>query len=312
MDRQMQWLLGGLFLLLLAATAVGRLLSRRAGPAAMSTVRNLNARITAWWGMCVLFTAALLLGRVSALILFGALSILALREFLPLTPARPGDARTLLWIFLVIIPLQYVLVGIESDRLFSILIPVYAFLFLPIRSALAGDTERFLERTSEIQWGLMVCVYCVSHAPALLMLRIPGYEGQNPKLLFFLVLVAELSDVLQYVWGKCLGRRKIAPTVSPNKTWEGFLGGVGSVTVVGALLHGITPFSPRGAAAMALLIALFGFAGGLTMSAIKRDRGIKDYGSAIPGHGGILDRIDSLCFAAPVFFHLTRYFFSIH
>jgi len=173
-----------------------------------------------------------------------------------------------------------------------------------------GDTDRFLERIAEIQWGLMVCVYCVSHAPALLMLDIPGYGGENAKLLLYLILVVELSDVLQYVWGKLFGRRPIAPTVSPNKTVEGFVGGIASATALGTALWWMTPFRPWQAAAMALVATLMGFAGGLTMSAIKRDRGVKDFGHVLAGHGGVLDRIDSLCFAGPVFFHLTRYFFT--
>jgi phosphatidate cytidylyltransferase len=182
--------------------------------------------------------------------------------------------------------------------------------FVPTRIALAGDTERFLERAAKIQWGLMVCAYCVSYAPALLTLEIPGYEGQNFKLLFYLLFVDQISDVLQYVWGKLLGRHAITPTISPNKTWEGFVGGVASATLLGSALYWLTPFSPLESLGMSLAITLMGFFGGLTMSAIKRDRGIKDYGSVIEGHGGILDRIDSLCFAAPVFFHLTRYFFT--
>jgi phosphatidate cytidylyltransferase len=156
----------------------------------------------------------------------------------------------------------------------------------------------------------MICVYALSHVPALLMLDIAGYEGRNAMLVLFLVLVDQISDVLQYVWGKLFGRRKIAPMVSPNKTWEGFLGGVVCATLIGTALWWATPFSPLQAAAMSLLIALMGFAGGLTMSAIKRDRGVKDYGTLVSGHGGMMDRIDSLCFAAPVFFHLTRYYFT--
>ena len=155
----------------------------------------------------------------------------------------------------------------------------------------------------------MICVYFVSYVPALLMLRIPGYEGQAPTLLFFLVLVVQLSDVLQYVWGKALGARRIAPSISPNKTWEGFVGGVVSATLLGTAVWWATPFSPLAAALMALVLTTMGFAGGLIMSAIKRDRGVKDHGTLIGGHGGVLDRIDSLCFAAPVFFHLTRYFY---
>jgi phosphatidate cytidylyltransferase len=156
----------------------------------------------------------------------------------------------------------------------------------------------------------MVAVYCVSHAPALLMLEIPGYEGQNAKLLLYLIVVVQLSDVLQYVFGKTLGRRKIVPSVSPNKTWEGTIGGITAATLIGALLCWATPFSLWEAAGIALIVNLAGFAGGLCMSAIKRDRGIKDFGSLIEGHGGVMDRIDSLCFAAPLFFHLVRYSYT--
>lgn len=310
-DQELLWLFGGVLGLLLLATVIGRILKRTVtSEAARAIVENLRARVRSWWAMCAVFVIALLSGGVGSVVLFGLLSFLALREFITLTPTRRGDHRTLFWCFFVLTPLQYVLVGMQWYGLFSILIPVYAFLFIPTRSALAGDTEQFLERTAKMQWGLMVCVYCVSHAPALLILAIPGYQGQNAKLLLFLVLVVQLSDVLQYVWGKLLGQTKIAPVVSPNKTWEGFLGGVGCVTIIGGALWWVTPFTPWQAAAMSLTIALMGFAGGLTMSAIKRDSGVKDYGTLIEGHGGVLDRIDSICFAAPVFFHLTRYFFT--
>jgi phosphatidate cytidylyltransferase len=175
---------------------------------------------------------------------------------------------------------------------------------------LAGEYEDFLARNSKIQWGLMICVYFVSYAPALLLLDVPGREGQNGKLLYFLVCVTQLSDVLQYVFGKCLGRHKIAPKISPNKTIEGFIGGVLGAVLIGTGLWWITPFTWWQASLMALVIALMGFFGGLVMSAIKRDRGVKDYGATIPGHGGILDRVDSLCFAAPVFFHVTHFYFA--
>ena len=302
---------GGVLALLVVASLIGAVLARRARTdAGRATIANMNARIRAWWVMAAVVAAALLLGRIAATVLFGLLSVLALREFITITPTRRGDHATLFWSFFVVVPLQYVLVGIEWYGLFSILIPVYAFLFVPIRSAIAGDTERFLERTAKIQWGLMVCVYCVSHAPALLMLELPGLSGHGARLLLFLIVVVQISDVMQYAWGKLLGKHKIAPDVSPNKTWEGFVGGAISATAIGTGLWWLTPYSPREAALMSLLIVLLGFAGGLTMSAIKRDRGIKDYGSLIEGHGGILDRIDSLCFAAPVVFHVTRYYFS--
>jgi phosphatidate cytidylyltransferase len=309
-DHQLAWLFGGIIGVLATATVIVRVLTVRAAAAAQATIANVEARIVAWWVMAALFAAAILAGRVGSLLLFALVSFLAMREFMTVTPTRRGDHRTVFYAFFAVIPLQYWLVGINWYGLFSILIPVYAFLYIPTRSALSGDTERFLERIAEIQWGLMVCVYCVSHAPALLMLDIPGYAGRNATLLVYLVLVVEISDVLQYVFGKLLGRHPIAPTVSPNKTWEGFIGGILGATAIGTLLSPLTPFRPWQAAAMSLVATLVGFAGGLTMSAIKRDWRVKDWGTTVAGHGGVLDRIDSLCFAAPVFFHLTRYFFT--
>lgn len=302
-------LVGGVVALLLVASIVGFVLARTAkSDGARATVRNLNARIRAWWVMVAVFAIASATGGLGSILLFAAMSFLAMREFMTLTPTAQTDHAVLFWAFFIFAPIQYYLVAIQWYGLFSILIPVYAFVAIPTRMAIAGDTTRFLERTSSVQWGLMACVYCVSHAPALLMLNVPGYGG-GATLLFYLVLVAQLNDVLQYVFGKLFGRRPIAPAVSPNKTWEGFVGGTITAIAVGTALYWATPFSPIGAAAMSLAITLMGFAGGLVMSAVKRDRGVKDYGTLIQGHGGVLDRIDSLLFAAPVFFHLTRFFY---
>lgn len=311
LDPQLIWLFGGLLLLLLVATIVGWLLRFRArSEEARATIANLNTRVRAWWGMSAIFGGTLIVGAIGSLVLFAFSSFMALREFITLTPTRRGDHRALFWSFFIFTPLQYWLVGLRWYGLFAVLIPVYAFLLIPTRAALAGDTQHYLERAAKIQWGLMVCTYCLSHAPALLMLQIKGYEGQGAKLLLFLVVVDQMSDVLQYVWGKIVGRHKIAPAVSPNKTVEGFVGGVLSATLLGTGLYFITPFTPAAAAAMSLVICLMGFFGGLTMSAIKRDRGVKDFGTTIRGHGGVLDRIDSLCFAAPVFFHAVRFFYT--
>jgi phosphatidate cytidylyltransferase len=310
-DQQLLTLLGGIAALLVLSSGIALVLERRVQtPEGLLVVANLSARIRAWWAMTAVFVAALATGGIGSVILFGLTSFIALREFITLTPTRRADHRTLFWAFFVFVPIQYYLVATHWYGLFVIFIPVYAFLFVPVRSVLAGDTEDFLARTAKIQWGLMVAVYCVSHAPALLMLQIPGFEGENAKLLLYLIVVVQLSDVLQYVFGKTLGRHKIVPTVSPNKTWEGAIGGIGSATLIGALLWWATPFSPWAAAGIALIINLAGFAGGLCMSAIKRDRGIKDFGSLIQGHGGVMDRIDSLCFAAPLFFHVVRYYYT--
>lgn len=310
LDQELLWLIGGIVGLLTLSSTITFFIKRRTAGEPNKVVANLDARVKAWWVMVAIFGVALATGGLGSVILFGLTSFFALREFITLTPTRPADHRTLFWVFFIVTPLQYYLVATHWYGLFSILIPVYAFIFVPTRSALAGDSEHFLERTAKIQWALMVCVFCVSHVPALLMLQIPGYEGQNAKLLLFFVLVVQISDVLQYVWGKLFGKHKIAPVISPSKTVEGFVGGVLSASAIGASLWWATPFNWWQAALFSLLLTLMGFCGGLVMSAIKRDRGVKDYGTLIEGHGGVMDRIDSLCFAAPVFFHLVRYYFT--
>ena len=311
LDARMAALVGGVVAVLAAATAVSRTLAARARtPGARNTVRNLRARIDAWWLMVGLMVGTLLLGRWAVVGLFAVLSFLALRELLTLVPSRRADHGTLFWSFFLAVPVQYGLLWAEWYGMFAIFLPVYGFLGLAVRTALTGDTARFLHRLGAIQCGLVIGVYCLSHAPALLLLRIRGYEGREAELLAFLLTVVQASDVLQYVWGKALGRTPIAPSLSPSKTVEGFVGGVASATVLGGALWWLTPFSPLVATAFALGIALAGFAGGLVMSAIKRDAGVKDYGNLIAGHGGVMDRVDSVAFAAPLFFHLVRWFYS--
>jgi phosphatidate cytidylyltransferase len=276
------------------------------------TVANLNARVKAWWAMTAVFMLSVAVGPIGSVVLFALISFMALREYFALSPTMRADHRVLLWLVFVILPVNYILVGIQWYGMFAIFIPVYAFIGLQVGASISGSTEQFLDRTARTQWGMMVTVYFVSYVPAILMLQIPGYSdaGQNFKLLLFLVTVAQASDVLQYVVGKLAGRHPIAPNVSPNKTVEGFAGGIVLASLLGAGLYWITPFTVQQAGLLALVICLMGFAGGLIMSATKRDRGVKDFGALLPGHGGILDRIDSICFAAPIFFHLTRYFFS--
>ena len=305
------WVLAAVVLgVLVIASAVGFALRVRTnGPS--PTIENLNARIKAWWWMVAVIGIALAAGKLGIVLLFAFVSFIALREFATIAPTRRGDHRSLLIAFFVVLPLQYYLVWIEWYGLFSIFIPVYAFLVMPIVAALSGDVRDFMQRTATIQWGLMITVFCISHVPALLTLSIPNYEGRNAFLLVFLVLVVQSSDVLQYVWGKLAGRRKIAPELSPSKTVEGAIGGVASAVALGVALSWITPFSLVEAAFVSLAITIMGFLGGLVMSALKRDRGVKDWGTFIEGHGGMLDRFDSVCFSAPIFFHLVRYWWAV-
>lgn len=303
-------LFAGVGVVLALATATGALLAHRRSGAPDPVVDNFNLRVRAWWVMVVLIGIAFLFGTMGVIVLFALASFNALREFTTLTETRRGDHYALVAAFFVILPIQYWLVATGWYGLYSIFIPVYAFLFMPIVAALRADTTRFMERVAVAQWALMLAVFCLSHVPALLTLDIPGYAGRNLLLIAFLILVVQSSDVSQYVFGKLYGRHRIAPQLSPSKTWEGFLGGVLSATLIGTLLWWITPFSPLHAALIAFVICMMGFFGGLVMSAIKRDRGVKDWGHLIAGHGGMLDRLDSVLFAAPIFFHLIRYFYA--
>ena len=299
-----------IFGVLVIASIIGFVLSRFAkSDGAKSTVQNLNARINSWWGMVIVLLGALASGRTVAAIMFAIISFLALREFITATPTRRADHRSLFFAFFIVLPLQYWLVHIHWYGLFVILIPVYAFVLLPVMMVMRGDATDFLERAARTQWGLMVCVYFISHIPMMLHLPFQPLPLGNEGLILFLVIVVQGSDVLQYVWGKLCGRHPVAPTISPKKTWEGLLLGILSSSALGAALHWLTPCNPWQAFVMALILCALGFFGGLVMSAIKRARGIKDWGTLIEGHGGMMDRIDSLCFSAPLYFHLMSYFF---
>lgn len=273
-------------------------------------LKNVNDRIKAWWVMAVVLMIAMLLGKLGIIFLFVFASFASLREFLTLTNTRLADSWALAAAFFVVLPVQYFAIGMDWYGFYSVFIPVYAFLMLPILTALRGESRHFLIRVAETQWGLMVAIFCISHLPALLNLNIDGFEGKSFLLILFLVIVVQSSDTAQYICGRIWGKTVVAPELSPSKTYEGLVGGVLSAAIIGALLYWITPFSPWVAAAMAGVVSLFGLLGSLVMSAIKRDRGIKDYGPMFIGQGGFTDRLDTVIFSAPVFFHLLRFFWE--
>jgi len=305
------WVFGGVVALLAVASIISQVLKARTrSDAGRAVIANLAARVNAWWAMIGVLGVAFVLGTTATLVVFGLVSFFALREVITLTRTRPSDYLPLLLSFYVLVPVQYMLIGIDQYGTFSIYIPVYGFLLLPAIAALAGDAQDFLERTAKIQWGVMITVYCISYAPALLLLRIPGYEGSDALLLLYLLLIVQLSDVLQYVFGKLFGRTKLAPQISPSKTVEGLVGGGLSATAVGGAMWWITPFTWPQSLLISFVIVVMGFLGGLTLSAVKRSLGAKDWGVMIEGHGGMLDRLDSVSFAAPVFFHITRFFYA--
>ena len=383
MDTPTVCLFFGVLLLLSAATVGLRSLLKYTDfgvdPAIIETLRP---RIRTWWILFGLLACEFLIGPPVTTFFFFILSVTILREYITLTPKSPVDHQTFFWIYLFLTPLQFVLVGVNPEwflqitgftpyQVFSLLLPGYVFLVLPGMMAISGDPKRFLERTAKLQLGLIVCVYSLSYAPALLTLDLPNAQsmielpaattvlnrgfgevaietlvsavepiveqqtspheavlsegddssvqklfrvfpimsGKHLLLLFFFVLIVQLGDVFQYLWSRSSRRYVVAGQINSTRTWEGVLGSVMTAALLGVALWYFTPF-PRWwqAGLAAMLIALMGFLGSMTMSAIKRDRGVGSYGALIPGHGGFLDRIDTLCFAAPVFYHFVWYF----
>lgn len=307
-DNDLARLFAVIGLILIVAFGIGQALRARFGPT--EVISNLNARIIAWWVMVLLLAMAFAIGEIGVIVLFALISAGALREFMAITPVSGAERPVVLSLFVIGLPVQYWLIWADWYGLFAIFLPVYAYLPLSLAAAIGG-ARGYLQRMAILQVTLFACIYGPSHIPALFLLSFNDFDGNSLWLIAWFVFVVQLSDVAQYIWGKLLGRHKVAPTLSPSKTWEGLIGGVATATLSGVLLQGLTPFGPLWASVMALIVAMAGFLGGIVMSAIKRDRGIKDWGHIIAGHGGVVDRIDSLIFSAPVFFHLTRWFWSM-
>ena len=339
-DLDEKWIDGPTMILMTGSVAIllvlfiaGKFLKRQ--PESIvdpAVVRALDRRISAWLLFMAMLAVVIFLERSATIVFFGLVSFWALREFITMAPTRKADHRALTWTFFLFTPLQYTLVWLGLFDLYTIMIPVFASLFIPARIAFTGDSKRFLERTAKIQFGLLICVYAISYAPAILDMDLKCYDldangwmqwkGSKAGLLVYFVVIVQLSDAFQFLWNKLLGKHPIAPEINSTKTWEGLIGGSLCVAVVGALLsllgkniggawHGVTPFLVQGAGATCLIISIAGTCGSMVMSAIKRDRGVTDYGTLIQGHAGVLDRMDSFSFAAPIFFHVTLFWLNI-
>jgi len=297
--------IGGVFGILVLATLVVWLLKRSRSGASLG---ELESRVRSWWVMVVVFAVALALNRMVSLGFFCLISLLAFREYVSLIPTRQADRRVLFWAYLSI-PVQYWWIGYDWYGMFIIWIPVFAFLALPLRMVLIGETKGFLRAAGTVHWGLMMTVFALSHIAALLVLPETGNpKGGGPALVLYVVFLTQFNDVAQYVWGKLFGRTRVVPTVSPNKTLEGLLGGLLTTTALAWLLAGLlTPLTLTESLSAGVMIGLGGFIGDVVISALKRDLSVKDSGALLPGHGGILDRLDSLTYTAPLFFHFIRY-----
>jgi phosphatidate cytidylyltransferase len=314
-NQQVGLLFLGLFgLLLIASTATFVVSLRERERAAQSRFERFLRDLRAVWVGAIVFWLAWVSGATGATLLFGIFSFLALREYVTLMQTRRGDHRSLLFAFFVVLPLQYLLVGARTFDLFSVFIPVYVFIAIPVLSALAGDPERFLERNAKIQWGLMVCIYGLSHAPALLLLDFPGWQGRGAFLVFFLVMVAAVAQIALEGfsrWGRFM---PVARHIDRSFSWRAWALATVIASLVGGLLVWITPFKLPQAMAMAWIAAAAGTFGDFVMRALKKDAGVRWWGntSSVTGAVGLLDRVAPLCFAAPVFFHSVRWYFSLH
>jgi phosphatidate cytidylyltransferase len=318
-DQQVSLVFVVLFGLLVLASGVALLLSLRERkkldpvPDVHQRLQDYQALLRNSWLMALVFWVGWAAGDGVAIVLFGFVSFFILREFISLSPTRRGDHRSLVLAFFIVLPLQYALVWNREFNLFTVFIPVYVFLAIPVVSALGNDPQRFLERNAKLQWGIMVCVYGMSHVPALLLLNFPRFAGKTAFLVFFLVLVVQTCMLVQHIASRRMGT-PVAPAISESFHWRSWAMGVAAGGLLGALLAGLTPFKPLPALAMALIACAAGSLGHLVMKAIKRDRGITHWGSAgrsVTGASGLLDRVDALCFAAPVFFHSVRWNFNL-
>jgi phosphatidate cytidylyltransferase len=311
-DQQVALLFVTLFGALLLATVIALVLVLRDSEDSERS-RRLVRDLRALWVGAVVFWVAWIAGPVGAGVAFGLISFFALREFITLVHTRRGDHRSLILAFFVVLPLQYVIAGGRWFDLFTVFIPVYVFLAIPVVSALAGDPQRFLERNAKIQWGIMVCVYGLSHAPALLLLEFRGQEGRGAFLVFFLVVVAAVAQIVQELASRWLRRRPLARLIDRSFSLRAWWAGAAAAGLVGALLNWITPFKPFQSLTMGLVAGGAGTLGELVMRALKKDAGVRYWGNtaSVTGAVGLLDRVAPLCFAAPVFFHSVRWYFRV-
>ncbi|QEG24010.1 phosphatidate cytidylyltransferase [Mariniblastus fucicola] len=310
---------GGLFVLLAISSVIVWLKNQRR----FDFSDELTARTVTWWGIVLCLFVAIVASKLTAIILLGVISFFAMREYFHLVSVRESDKPVLIWALLSV-PVQFYWVSIGWIGMFLVFIPVYMFILLPTRIVLGGNTDGFVKAVGAIQWGLMTTVFSLSHAAMLVTMPLsetPHVDpvwfsesarlGYGPALLVLLLVLTQLNDIAQFCWGKALGRRKILPSVSPGKTVVGMVGGVCTTVVIAGIVGPwLTVFDLPRALMAGLIVGLAGFGGDVCISAIKRDLGVKDSGSFLPGHGGLLDRLDSLTFAAPLFFHFTYYFYG--
>ena len=306
-NSHLLWMLIGTFTTLCGGTVVRIVALRKVEP---ELAKKRMGSLKVWWTLAIMMALAAVFQQSGAAVVLAIASFLGLREFLDLI-GKQRIGRIAVVVAFVSVPLQYSLIAMGLENEAKFILPVGMLLLLSTVRLVNGETQGFIRTTAGVYWGVMLLVYCLSHAALLFPFATDHMPAVGASGWFlFVVIITEMDDIAQALVGRAIGRRKITPTISPNKTWEGFLGGViASVVLSLFLAPWLTSFPPvstlRGlllSAGSGLLIVTAGFFGDINMSAVKRDVGVKDGSSILPGMGGMIDRVDSLTFTAPAFY----------
>lgn len=272
-------------------------------------LKEMLDRTHSWWVIFFLYILFFCIEKNLGYVGLALLSASALYEFL----GKLDDSqvpRSLRWLCFIMVPVQFVLCWRSEFLPAVVLIPVVFFVLGTVIVLLFEKTKVIITAPATALWAMLINVYGFAHLALLLSFpALPGSPTGAQGLFLFYIFLTQFNDVLQFLWGTILGRHKIHTEISPKKTWEGLIGGVVTTAVLAVLLHDLTPFDVTQSVIVGLLLATTGFLGDLTVSAIKRSLGLKDMGTVIPGHGGILDRIDSIVLSSLIYFYLVLYWF---
>lgn len=297
-------LLGGIFTLLSICLAFFSW-RKKNRPSALS--KELFLRTRSWTYIVLSLSVVILAPTSIGTLLLAYLSFIAFREMISISGFRAAD-RTALLVAYAAIPVQYYFAYTQQLNLFFFFLPIGMAVLIPFILIGTGKTAAIGRSMALIPSILLLTVFMLSYLA--LLLNNDSLGKPTGALLLFVLLTTGLNDVFQFVWGKSFGKRKIIPAISPNKTWEGFIGGIITTACLAYLLRFLTPLTGQQVLLTGLGIGIAGFAGDILISAIKRDLKLKDTGDTIPGHGGIMDRLDSLVLTAPVFYYLLQFFFE--
>lgn len=261
--------------------------------------------IGGWWIICALLTFSILLGQHGIVLLFLIASLLGLREYLSVqklefvrTPELAAMA------VLTVAHYSFIILGWKNIFLF--IVPLMSFIFLPYFFLARRKINGLIQNLWASQSALMLCVYFLSFVPGLVFLNDnpTAIRKIDPIAAFlFLFFTTELNDVFQFISGKLFGKLKLVAEISPNKTVAGFIGGLLCTSILSVIIAPIMlEINLWQSALLGFCISASGMSGDLMFSSLKRTYNVKDFSDLIPGHGGVLDRLDSMVFTAPTLY----------